>query len=268
MYYTEKEARRLVVEAGNRLIADGLAFRTWGNISARISPSEFIITPSGLAYDLLTEDDLVLVHLSDLSYEDDKKPSSEKGIHANAYTLRENISFIIHTHQPYASAVGINDEAVSFVNGDKKITVPCAEYGLPGTKRLCENVSKVIKFCPNSNAFFMHRHGALVLGTSYEEAFEIANTLEENCKKLFEEKTNGKKVSEKKTLKPWLDDFAQIYGAKNISDDDKEALEKITWKNKLAALFANEKAKPLGFIDSKLQKLVYTLKYSKQKDKK
>ncbi|MFC2662155.1 MAG: class II aldolase/adducin family protein, partial [Eubacterium sp.] len=51
MSYTEEEARKLVIEAGHRLLEEGLTARTWGNISARISDSEFIITPSGMAYE-------------------------------------------------------------------------------------------------------------------------------------------------------------------------------------------------------------------------
>ena len=59
MSYTEEEARRLVVDAGIRLVKEGLTARTWGNISARISDSEFIITPSGMAYESLRPGDLV-----------------------------------------------------------------------------------------------------------------------------------------------------------------------------------------------------------------
>ena len=45
MAYTEAEARRLVVEAGRKLLEQGLVARTWGNVSARVSESCFIITP-------------------------------------------------------------------------------------------------------------------------------------------------------------------------------------------------------------------------------
>ena len=105
MYYSENEARKLVIEAGLRLLENKLIARTWGNISARISKDEFIITPSGKAYDRLTPDDLVKVRVSDCSYSGNVKPSSEKGVHAAAYALRSHVGFIIHTHQYYASAV-------------------------------------------------------------------------------------------------------------------------------------------------------------------
>ena len=90
MYYTDTEARRLVIEAGHRLLENKLIARTWGNISARISKEECIITPSGRAYDTLKPEDLVVVKIADGSFEGSNKPSSEKGVHIAAYALRRD----------------------------------------------------------------------------------------------------------------------------------------------------------------------------------
>ena len=68
MGYTEEKARELVIEAGLRLLEEGLIARTWGNISARISEDQFIITPSGLAYETLEPEQLVKVNIMDCSY--------------------------------------------------------------------------------------------------------------------------------------------------------------------------------------------------------
>ena len=101
------EAKELVIRAGHELLEAGLIVRTWGNISCRINDKQFVITPSGMAYDVLTPDDIVLVNIADLSYEGDVKPSSEKGIHASCYELRPDINFVIHTHQKAATIVSI-----------------------------------------------------------------------------------------------------------------------------------------------------------------
>ena len=103
--YTLEEGKKAVIEAGHRLLETGLIARTWGNVSARISDTQFVITPSGRAYDTLTPDDIVVVNINDCSYEGDVKPSSEKGIHADAYALRSDVNFVIHTHQVNASVV-------------------------------------------------------------------------------------------------------------------------------------------------------------------
>ena len=46
----EEKAKRAVIQAAKELVKKGLVARTWGNISARISDTQFVITPSGLSY--------------------------------------------------------------------------------------------------------------------------------------------------------------------------------------------------------------------------
>lgn len=178
MAYTEQEARALIIEAGHRLLQEKLIARTWGNISARISDTQFIITPSGRAYDTLRPEDLVKVNVKYGTAEGNYKPSSEKGIHAAAYQLRKDVDFVIHTHQFYASAICAAGEDAPFA--------PCAAYGLPGTKKLKNAVAKVIRDNPRRKAFLMARHGAVCLGTSYDDAFNVVENLESQCKMLFE----------------------------------------------------------------------------------
>jgi len=256
--YTEDEARSLVIKAGLDLVKNKLIARTWGNISARISDTQFVITPSGRAYEDLLPSELVVVNIKDCSYEGDIKPSSEKGIHAAAYMLRPDVNFIIHTHQHYASAICAEEKSVPFA--------PCAMYALPGTSKLKENVTMSISINPESKAFLLAKHGTLCLGESYEDAFDVANTLEENCKDLFEKER--KECSKHKYLKPWLDDYAQLIGSKNPNGtfEDQEAADIIIAKNRAAAEYV-QSAKPLSLADATLQRAVYVFKYSKMKMK-
>ncbi len=182
MAYTEQQARALVIEAGHRLLAEKLIARTWGNISARISDTQFIITPSGRAYDTLKPDDLVKVNIADCTYEGKYKPSSEKGVHAVAYQLRSDVDFVIHTHQFYASAVCAEDKDTPFA--------PCAAYGLPGTGKLKSAVAQVIHDHPEHKAFLMARHGAVCLGSDFDDAFAVVKNLEDQCKSLFDERVS------------------------------------------------------------------------------
>ena len=186
MAYDKNEAVSLVIEAGHRLVSAGLIARTWGNISARISDTQFVITPSGMAYDRLTPDDIVTVNIADCSYEGDIKPSSEKGIHAESYRLRPDVDFVVHTHQLYATAYGTLGEALE--SGDALLggNVPCAEYGISSTKKLKKKVSECIEANPAANAFFMRYHGVLCLGKDCDNAFEISLRLEELCRERVE----------------------------------------------------------------------------------
>lgn len=179
MAYSESRARELVVEAGHRLISSGLTARTWGNISARVSDSQFIITPSGRDYVSLSPGELVMVNIKDCTFEGGIRPSGESGIHAAGYRLRPEVELIIHTHQFYASAVSA-DGGLARSGG-----IPCAAYGMPSSGRLCFAVERALRNAPDDNAFLMSRHGALCLSNDFEDAFSAAETLESRCRALY-----------------------------------------------------------------------------------
>ncbi|EKC55503.1 class II aldolase/adducin family protein, partial [human gut metagenome] len=178
------EAKQLVIKAGIEVVEYGLIARTWGNISCRVDDKRFVITPSGRPYETLTPDEIVVVNIDDCSYEGDIKPSSEKGIHAEAYRLRPEVNFVIHTHQMQASVISalgmdINEvePASAEIVGDN---VPIAAYGLPGTGKLRKGVVEAIKRS-DSKAVIMAHHGALCMGKDYDEAFKVAAELEKIC---------------------------------------------------------------------------------------
>lgn len=181
------EAKELVIKAGIELLNEGLIVRTWGNISCRVSDTQFVITPSGIAYEDLTPEKIVLVNVADCTYDGDIKPSSEKGIHAACYALRPEVNFVIHTHQVNASIVSALGRDINNVSGeDKDIigdNVPIAAYGLPGTGKLKKGVIAAITRS-DSKAAIMAHHGAVCMGTSYEDAKDVASRLENVCERF------------------------------------------------------------------------------------
>ena len=190
------EAREQVLRAAARLVEERLIARTWGNISARVSDTQFLITPSGLAYETLRPDQLVLVSIADGTWEGDVKPSSERGIHADAYRLRPEVGFIIHTHQYWASVAGVEGRALTgFTHPMLGKRVPCAAYGLPGTKRLRRAVEAEEMAWPDSRAFLLRSHGALCLGRDLEDAFAAARALEEVCEARVRDLTGAAAAS-------------------------------------------------------------------------
>lgn len=198
MSYEMKEAKERVIRAGKELVEAGLIARTWGNISARISDTQFVITPSGRAYDTLTPDQIVTVGIQDLAWSGDVKPSSEKGVHAAAYALRPDVNFVIHTHQNYATAlstlarplaVGQIEEEAGDVLGPE---VPVAAYGLSSTKTLTDHVRDCIRRYPASRAVLLRNHGTLCMGRDDGDAFHVAHVLEQVSKKRYLELACGK----------------------------------------------------------------------------
>lgn len=177
-----REAQELVVKASRKLVESGLVARTWGNISVRVSDSQFAITPKGRAYDTLKPEDIVVVNIADGKYEGPIKPSSEKGVHAAVYQNRKDINFVIHTHQLNASVLSVLGHGINVSEEDAHLLgkyVPNAAYGISSTKKLARNASKSIIDNPNSVAFLLRSHGALLLGKTMEEAFNRAQVLEE-----------------------------------------------------------------------------------------
>ena len=89
------------------LLETGLVARTWGNVSCRLDDTRYLISPSGLAYTRTTEADIALCATGSDTWSGPRKPSSERGIHAAAYRQFPEVGFVIHTHQTYASALGL-----------------------------------------------------------------------------------------------------------------------------------------------------------------
>lgn len=94
----EKNLRELVVETGHKLLKQGLVARTWGNVSARLSEKEMLVTPSGLDYMATTPEDIVKVNLETGEWDCARKPSGERKIHIAAYQTFPEDGFVIHTH--------------------------------------------------------------------------------------------------------------------------------------------------------------------------
>jgi L-fuculose-phosphate aldolase len=207
MAYEINEAKELVVKAGKELIEKGLIARTWGNVSARISDTQFVITPSGRAYEDLTPDEIVVVNIEDCSHEGDIKPSSEKGVHAAAYRHHPDVDFVIHTHQKAATIVSITGMDVTNVYDEFKGVlgdlIPTADYAMSTTNSLRKKVESCIVDNPSVRAIMLMHHGALVMGNDYDHAFALAENLEACCEKVIK------------------DNYLRHSWAKTYSDDDK-----------------------------------------------
>ena len=235
------DAKRQVIRAGRELSDSGLIARTWGNVSRRLDEASFAVTASGRNYRTLTEREVVVVNMEDLSYSGDFAPSSEMKIHRAVYEKKSDARFVIHTHQDNASAIsamGTDRIVLDRIYPGLGNSVLCAEYGLPGTERLCQNTRKTLDAC-QANAVILRQHGALCWGRDYDEAFETARQLEKACgeylkkldKRIISENKGDTKqlgkttiwnrsrilldfAEEAKVMRPYLDDFAQLAGLK------------------------------------------------------
>ncbi len=244
------KAKEQVVQAGIELSQSGLIARTWGNVSIRTGADEFAITASGRNYMTLTPDEVVQIKMEDASYEGDIKPSSENKLHREIYKLKDDVGFVIHTHQSNASAVSaMGLDRIKLLRDYPGLgtIIKVAGYGLPGSKKLRENTAAAVA-STNSKAVIMRSHGAICYGKDYEEAFQVAHSLEEACGEYLKELgvepddpnvqyydgdlwNNSpvimKFMEVRDVLKPYLDDFAQLVGTKlKVVDDDEALIQK------------------------------------------
>ena len=109
-----EDTKRDIIKAGMSLDRYGLIALTGGNVSARMESGEILVTPSGMAYEDLVEDDIIVMDLEGNIIEGTRKPSSDTEAILYIFQKRPDINAVIHTHQPYATAIGlIQDELKS-----------------------------------------------------------------------------------------------------------------------------------------------------------
>jgi L-fuculose-phosphate aldolase len=189
--------REIVVEASKKILEKGLTVGAWGNVSTRISDEgKIVITPSGMNYQKLSPEDMIVVDLHGKKIEGKWKPSSEMPMHLDIYKAREEINAIIHTHPIFSSVLAtlrkdippILEDMVMLLGG--KINV--AEYALPGTKILAENVVKALG---DKNAVLLANHGSVCVGTDMEKAFTACEVLEKSAQVYIYSKFIGEPIS-------------------------------------------------------------------------
>ena len=219
------DKRREIIDTGIELLEEKLVARTWGNISARIDADNYLITPSGLDYTSMREEDIVSVNIKTGEYTGINRPSGEKGVHSAAYEVFDDVNFVVHTHQTYATAVSLagfdsfDATAVSLAGFDSLETtagspagsesfditeeeieklggIALAEYGLPGTKEITNACKSAL--LTGAHTVLMIHHGVLVLGKDKEEAMKRVKLLESICER------NVKRVIKDNTLNNYL----------------------------------------------------------------
>ena len=173
--------REEVVNTCHTLLERGYLKATEGNISVRVKgENAFAITPSNYDYAKMTNEDICVLDYERTVLAGTMKPSIESGMHAEVYLTRPDVHAIIHTHQPYASALALIkmpipalfDEQTRFLGR----SVDIIPYAPSGTGMLKNAVAKHVR--NHNNAFMMQNHGALVFGHDMERAIHNVEILE------------------------------------------------------------------------------------------
>ncbi len=177
-----KDKKREVVDAARFISKSNLVAGTWGNVSVR--DENFVyITPSGVPYDSLDTEDIVVVDLNNgEKLEGRYKPSTELPIHIEIYKSFPDIYAVVHFHSIYATAFAVLRRPIPcYVEDQAQIlggVVRVAEYALPGTTELAKNVVDALK---GRFGVLLANHGALTVGRTMKEALVAAQILEKSA---------------------------------------------------------------------------------------
>ena len=186
------EIRKQLVEIGKKIADKELVVGPGGNISARVDNIVYM-KASGICFEEAKTSDYIGV---DLKTGDivcgNKKPTCEIAMHLGCYLERKDISAVIHTHPPIATAVGMQEITLSPFSPDLAALVgdvPTIKYVVPGGIELAEEVKNVIK---KHNAVLMCNHGLLTVGSNLMEAYYRTLLIEDACKTFVAAKSLGK----------------------------------------------------------------------------
>lgn len=172
----EKE-RYDIVRYGLKMLRSGLTRGAGGNLSRRLGDM-FAVTPSGVGYESMTPEQVMVLRLDGEVIEGEAAPSSEWFLHAALYADRPGFGAVVHTHAPFTATVACMRReipAVHYLVGFVGKKVPLAAYATFGTPELAENVVKAMR---GFNAVLMANHGLAAADADLSRAFAVAEEVE------------------------------------------------------------------------------------------
>lgn len=185
--------KKEVYKAHMKLWENRLVMWTSGNVSARdLKTNLVVIKPSGVSYNKLSPDNLVVVDLNGNTIEGNLKPSVDMATHLYVYKHIPDVMSVIHTHSTYASAFAAIGKPIpvcltamaDFFGRD----IPIGNLVLIGEEEIGKEIVNKIG---NSKAIIMKNHGPFTVGKNVNEALKAAIFLEEGTKVLIMSKILG-----------------------------------------------------------------------------
>ena len=192
-----EKLKKEVFDANIDLVKHGLVIFTWGNVSAIDRESGLVvIKPSGVDYEVMKADDMVVVDLNGKVVEGNLKPSSDTPTHVELYKAFKNIGGVVHTHSTFATAwaqAGRGIPNIGTTHADYFASeIPCTRqmteaevFGSRGYE--LETGTVIIDCFSNKNpdeipGVLVHNHGPFSWGKSAHDAVHNAVVMEQVAK--------------------------------------------------------------------------------------
>ena len=178
-YMTDFEAKKAIIDIGQRMYRKGFVAANDGNISCRVGPNALWTTPTGVSKGFMTPDMLVKVDMNGKVLMGNRKPSSELKMHLRVYQENPQMMAVTHAHPPVSTAYAVSGIALEEPILTESVVnlgvVPIAGYAEPGTQEVPDSIAP---YCKTHNAVLLANHGALTWGRDIYEAFYRLESVE------------------------------------------------------------------------------------------
>lgn len=208
------------------LVRYQLVVWTGGNVSARVPGTDwFVIKPSGVSYDDLTPEAMVVCDLDGRAVAglpgSERNPSSDTAAHAYVYRAMPEVGGVVHTHSTYATAWAARGEEIPCV-----ITAMADEFGGPipvgpfaiiGDDSIGRGIVETLRR-HRSRAVLMRNHGPFTIGATAKDAVKTAVMLEDVARTVHIARQGGALVPiEPDDVDRLFDRYQNVYGQKGTT---------------------------------------------------
>ncbi|MFT3889802.1 MAG: L-ribulose-5-phosphate 4-epimerase [Arachnia sp.] len=222
------KVRRIVSDLHAELPRWQLVVWTAGNVSQRIRCADqigqdlFVIKPSGVSYDDLGPDQMVVCTLDGVKIDDGTpdrlQPSSDTAAHAYVYSHLDHVGGVVHTHSTYATAWAARGEEVpcvlTMMADEFGGPVPIGPFALIGDDSIGRGIVDTLKDS-RSRAVLMQNHGPFTIGKDGRDAVKAAVMVEEVARTVHIALQNGPVIPiEQSKIDSLFDRYQNVYGQK------------------------------------------------------
>jgi len=172
------DIKKMVADLHAELPRNDLVVWTAGNVSARVPGEDLlVIKPSGVSYDEISADAMVVTDLDGNLVEGDHKPSSDTAAHAYVYKHLPHVQGVVHTHSTYATAWAARAEAIpcvlTMIADEFGGEIPVGPFALIGDDSIGRGIVETLRG-HRSPAVLMRNHGVFTIGRSARDAVKAA----------------------------------------------------------------------------------------------
>ncbi len=194
--------RKQVCDLHAELVRYGLVIWTGGNVSGRVLGADYIvIKPSGVAYDNLTPDNMIVCDLDGNVIEgtagSDRSPSSDTAAHAYVYRHMPWVGGVVHTHSTYAVAWAARGEEIPCVitgmADEFGGPIPIGPFAIIGDDSIGRGIVETLEN-HRSRAVLMQNHGPFTIGVSPKDAVKAAVMCEDSARSVHMARQGGELI--------------------------------------------------------------------------